>query len=157
MAIRPKRKSRDDTEMDITPMIDVTFLLLIFFIVASKMDPQKATDLPEARHGLAAFANTAAVFIISKGTGDNVKIFKGLSKTDDQLIGGDLIAQEKEIQDFVTTELSQEPVGGQKKKNSVLILAEKGFKYRHVDRVLKAAADVLEDEHTISVAVMEQQ
>ncbi len=26
-----KKKSRDDTEMDMTPMVDVTFLLLIFF------------------------------------------------------------------------------------------------------------------------------
>ena len=36
--VMPRRK-RDDDEMDITPMIDITFLLLIFFVVASKMDP----------------------------------------------------------------------------------------------------------------------
>lgn len=32
------RKKREDDEMDITPMIDITFLLLIFFIVCSTME-----------------------------------------------------------------------------------------------------------------------
>mgnify|MGYP003325625382 CR=1 FL=1 len=31
------RKKLEDAEMDITPMIDVTFLLLIFFMVTSTM------------------------------------------------------------------------------------------------------------------------
>ena len=29
-----RRRQLDDSEMDITPMIDITFLLLIFFLVA---------------------------------------------------------------------------------------------------------------------------
>ena len=48
----PKRKRNpDDGEMDVTPMIDVTFLLLAFFVVVSKMDPQAAVDLPKASYG----------------------------------------------------------------------------------------------------------
>jgi len=30
------RRALEDTEMDITPMIDIVFLLLIFFVVTSK-------------------------------------------------------------------------------------------------------------------------
>ncbi|MCP3692284.1 MAG: biopolymer transporter ExbD, partial [Planctomycetaceae bacterium] len=36
------RRREEDVEMDITPMIDVTFLLLIFFLVASKMSADQA-------------------------------------------------------------------------------------------------------------------
>ncbi len=33
-------------------MIDIVFLLLIFFLVASKMDESAAVRLPPARHGV---------------------------------------------------------------------------------------------------------
>lgn len=46
-----KRNVIEDTEMDITPMIDITFLLLIFFLVASVPDPQVAVELPAAVMG----------------------------------------------------------------------------------------------------------
>ena len=47
------RPHQDDSEMDITPMIDMTFLLLIFFLVASKMDRSNEVRLPPAEHGVA--------------------------------------------------------------------------------------------------------
>ena len=40
-----------DAEMDFTPMIDMVFLLLIFFLVASKIDQATSVKLPPARHG----------------------------------------------------------------------------------------------------------
>ncbi len=40
------RESRDDTEMDMTPMVDVTFLLLIFFMVTAAFTAQKSLPLP---------------------------------------------------------------------------------------------------------------
>ena len=46
------RDSIEDTEIDITPMIDITFLLLIFFIVSSKMDPAANVPLPAATTGV---------------------------------------------------------------------------------------------------------
>jgi len=39
-------KNRDDTEMDMTPMVDVTFLLLIFFMVTAAFTLQKSIPLP---------------------------------------------------------------------------------------------------------------
>jgi biopolymer transport protein ExbD len=38
----------DDTEIDITPMIDIVFLLLIFFLVTSKMTAEETPPLPKA-------------------------------------------------------------------------------------------------------------
>ena len=47
------RRSRalPDTEIDITPMIDVTFQLLIFFMVTSTMQGNPPADLPPAKSG----------------------------------------------------------------------------------------------------------
>lgn len=58
------RKKRPEEEMDITPMIDITFLLLIFFVVASKMDPTQTGKIPEATNGLAISAKDSAVIFI---------------------------------------------------------------------------------------------
>ncbi len=153
-----KNKRTDDTEMDITPMIDVTFLLLIFFVVASKMDPQKAMDLPNAQHGLVVSANTAVVLVVAKGKGDDVVIYKGNSKTDSAIVDGDKAQQEVDIQQYVQQELAKEPTGGEKKKTQVLVMAERGYKFRHVNRVLQAVGEVIDpDIHNLSVAIMETQ
>jgi len=41
-----KKKNRDDTEMDMTPMVDVTFLLLIFFMITASFSIQKVFRTP---------------------------------------------------------------------------------------------------------------
>lgn len=43
-AARPRR--RDEDEMDLTPMVDVTFLLLIFFMITAAFAVQKAINVP---------------------------------------------------------------------------------------------------------------
>ena len=45
VALAKKKKSTDD-EMDMTPMVDVTFLLLIFFMVTASFVIQMSMDLP---------------------------------------------------------------------------------------------------------------
>lgn len=40
------KKKRDETEMDMTPMVDVTFLLLIFFMVTASFSVQKSIPMP---------------------------------------------------------------------------------------------------------------
>ncbi len=42
----PKRKKREDGELDMTPMVDVTFLLLIFFMVTASFALQKSIQMP---------------------------------------------------------------------------------------------------------------
>ena len=56
-----RRFTQSDDEMDITPMIDITFLLLIFFLVASTPDRQTAVDLPTARFGRGVSQNNAVI------------------------------------------------------------------------------------------------
>lgn len=47
-----KKRYDHDADLDITPMIDVTFLLLIFFMVTSTMQATPEIDLPPAYHGV---------------------------------------------------------------------------------------------------------
>jgi biopolymer transport protein ExbD len=47
----PKKRVVPDTEMDITPMIDVTFQLLIFFMVTSTMQGTPDLDIPKSVSG----------------------------------------------------------------------------------------------------------
>lgn len=53
-----------DADLDITPMIDVTFLLLIFFMVTSTMQPPQTEDVPPARHGIGINATESVVIRI---------------------------------------------------------------------------------------------
>lgn len=41
-----KRRPRDTEEMDLTPMVDMTFLLLIFFMVTASLQLQKSLEMP---------------------------------------------------------------------------------------------------------------
>ena len=52
-----KRKKPEETDLDITPMIDVTFLLLIFFMVTSTMQGTPDKDIPPAKGGTNANAS----------------------------------------------------------------------------------------------------
>ena len=49
--ISRRRTKTNDADLDITPMIDVTFLLLIFFMVTSTMHPARDKDIPAAVNG----------------------------------------------------------------------------------------------------------
>ncbi|MCH2210497.1 MAG: biopolymer transporter ExbD [Fuerstiella sp.] len=52
-----RKKRTADSDLDITPMIDVTFLLLIFFMVTSTMQATPDKDIPPAVTGQNANAN----------------------------------------------------------------------------------------------------
>ncbi|NNJ26937.1 ExbD/TolR family protein [Alienimonas chondri] len=47
----PPKEKRKELDFDITPMIDVVFLLLIFFMVSSTMQEPSKSDAPPAVHG----------------------------------------------------------------------------------------------------------
>lgn len=57
-------RSQSEAELDITPMIDVTFLLLIFFMVTSTMQGNPDRDLPRAEHGLGIEKAGAMIFLV---------------------------------------------------------------------------------------------
>ncbi len=73
-----KKKKLDDGDLDITPMIDVTFLLLIFFMVASTMEPSSEAKLAPARYGDGVTADMmmqiAVLAPVGEGSPPTIKI-----------------------------------------------------------------------------------
>ena len=121
------RKKLEDAEMDITPMIDITFLLLIFFLVAAKMDSQRAVGLPDARAGSAILAEKAVTVIIEPSGPDAVLVSNG----EGDQFSTDLEAQEAEITSYIEDQLDSG-------KQFVLLKAGKGIRHKEVSRVAQA-------------------
>ena len=61
---KSKRVETDDDDLDITPMIDVTFLLLIFFMVTSNMTKAATVNIPPAKHGLGVQTSKSSTITI---------------------------------------------------------------------------------------------
>jgi biopolymer transport protein ExbD len=63
----PRRPVRETADMDITPMIDIVFLLMIFFLVCSTASMRMAVDLPPARHGGGVSEQSSVIITVTEG------------------------------------------------------------------------------------------
>jgi biopolymer transport protein ExbD len=131
-----KRTPMESAEMDITPMIDCTFLLLIFFVLTSTME-SKTLELPKAKHGAAAVEQNCVIIVLGGGGGSPAKVYLASSVDEDQLVTGSAEDQEKAVAQYVIREVRAHP-----EKKGVLIKAAAGVKHRDVARIAKAAATV---------------
>lgn len=61
-------KAHDEDEMDLTPMVDVTFLLLIFFMITAAFAVQKAINVPPVND------ETSAAEVIDDPEDDSIVI-----------------------------------------------------------------------------------
>jgi biopolymer transport protein ExbD len=75
-AIPRHRRHEEDEEMDLTPMVDVTFLLLIFFMITAAFALQKSLEVPPMQEDEAAAAPTVEDLeqdaIVVRVDGDNI-------------------------------------------------------------------------------------
>lgn len=125
-----RRKSKDDGDLDITPMIDVTFLLLIFFMVTSTMKGTPDKDIPPSSSGTNAnaggFVNVAIMAPKSAGSESELQL-DGNTVTLDQF---------KE-------QLSQKTVEG---PMEIMIYAERDVKSGFVGEVEGIIGEVIGEE-----------
>ncbi len=142
--LRPRPPSNDD-ELDITPMIDITFLLLIFFLVSSKMTAEQAVELPKARHGGVVAAKESVVILMKRGSGDLAEV----QKSDGTPFSGDPEQQNAEIAEYVAT-------GIDSGKKHVIIRAEGSVRHGEIGRVSEAISESMDEGEMINIAVMEQ-
>ena len=139
------RKVPLDNNLDMTPMIDVTFLLLIFFLVSSVPDVRAALDLPAAGHGVGVSRRQALVIsVVPAADGRGVTVYLADGRLGDALPSG-TEAQETLI--HAAAEAAAR-VGTQQ----VLIKAEKNVRHRDVARLIRAASV---DGISVNLAVME--
>jgi biopolymer transport protein ExbD len=130
-----RRSRMDDIDMDITPMIDMTFLLLIFFLVSSTPDQQTAIDLPSAQHGVGVSQLESVVFTIAEGGVKAAPVYAA-----DGRIPGTELPDEPEARRNRVRELVEE--GFRDDKTSVVIKGDKHVAHRDVAQLVKAASQV---------------
>lgn len=141
----------EDCEMDITPMIDMVFQLLIFFMVCGKVGEAVSVKLPKSSTGFMVPTKESVVLIVKHGGGDSVQVLndKGVAFSNDPA------AQEQEITAYVEAGLNGAAPFSDKKQE-VLVRAEGTVKSREVARVAKAAARAAEGElERIHIGVLE--
>jgi biopolymer transport protein ExbD len=136
----PRRRAVLEGDLDITPMIDITFLLLIFFIVASRVQQSSTATLPPARYGEGVSTKTAAILTVIPGPGAHASVFKGDTTADTARVKAkDLTDQEREIADYIEQQFAGDPPEVAPKEH-VLIKAARDVRSREVSRVARAAA-----------------
>ncbi len=109
--VRPKKVKTEEADLDITPMIDIVFLLLAFFVMCSKMDPSDPVAMPKAQYGSTIPEKNCIVLVAVPGpTPGSSLIYKGRSKDENQLVrASDPIAIEEEIGQYVESEYTRKP------------------------------------------------
>ncbi|MBQ16126.1 MAG: hypothetical protein CMJ65_03270 [Planctomycetaceae bacterium] len=127
-----------DAELDITPMIDVTFLLLIFFMVTSTMQAEQELDVPTAVHGLGIEANSAIIVTIAQGEPPIITLVEDNIETDDPLTVGPYVQQRV-----------------QQGRKQVIIKAERQVQHGFVQKVTREVNNVIKeiDGARFSIAV----
>jgi biopolymer transport protein ExbD len=144
--VLPRRPVKDTAEMDITPMIDITFLLLIFFLVCSTTAVQSAVELPPARHGTGVSDRNAVILTIQdRGKSVPARVFVGDGT------GGDHLPDDEDLQADAIVEAVEQ--GLSEGKTTVLVKAEKGVRHGEMWRVYTAAGRA--EAGTLHVAVLE--
>lgn len=138
------RRPFDDSESDITPMIDMTFLLLIFFVVTSTMDPAQIGKIPKAINGLNIPAEESAVLFLKVGTADKATI----STLEGQEFSPDEETQTSEIVEYITDQLD-------KGKKQVMLFGDGDLKVGEMTRVQRIIGDAFEDIDKTYIAVQE--
>ena len=123
-----RKRSEYDAELDITPMIDVTFLLLIFFMVTSTMQPNEALDIPTSVHGLGVEANSAILITISAGDPPLINLVEDKNHTEDP----------ETVGPYVQSRMQQ----GRK---HVIIKAERLVRHGFVQKVTREANAVIKE------------
>jgi biopolymer transport protein ExbD len=130
-----RRPQRDSAEIDMTPMIDCVFLLLIFFLVGSTPDLQTAVELPAAQFGTGVSPQTSVIITVaeSEGTGP-AQVYLADGK-----VGSPLPNVPAEQEAAVTEAVEN---GFREGRATVLIKGEKRVRHREVSRIAAAAARV---------------
>jgi len=121
-------KRRLDDELDMTSLIDVVFLLLIFFMVSSTMKGTPDIDTPEAHFGTGVVERAASIVTVRRAGLGGLPL----------IILGDGIGAEGDFEDVYKYVAD----GARAGKSHVIIKAERDIPHGFVQKVAKAVARV---------------
>jgi biopolymer transport protein ExbD len=142
----PPRPPAEDAHFDITPMVDLVFMMNIFFLVTWVTATLAEVDLPAARHCTAADPETSVIFTVVAGENRKATVYLGDLRESKQV--DDNAQFEERIRQAVEE-------GKGHGKNTVLVKAEKNVVLREIVR-LSSAAMVIEGMN-LKLAVLEKE
>ena len=123
MKIQSKYDDGDDIEVDMSPMIDMVFLLLIFFIVASTVIDQKVPiKIPKAAYAKVPDDTTGRLVV-------------SVNK-DDEMFVGPMPVTIDQLKERLEIELEADP------NLRILIRSGKEVKYKTNEKIMEACAEV---------------
>ena len=134
--------------MDITPMIDITFLLLIFFLVTSIPDEKTSVTLPEATHGDAVSQLDAVVFTVAQGGDELAPVYAADGRIEGKALTDDPAGRDEAIQEAVKAGIAEG-------KTDVVVKADRGVAYRHVASVIDSVSRV--EGASLHIAVLDSE
>ena len=121
-----QQKENDDVELDMSPMIDMVFLLLIFFIVASQIIDEKPKVLiPEAAAAIKPTDDVVNRLMISVSKNEPPDYFFRLQKVEFE-----------ELAIRIGREFEANP------DLRILIRSDAETKYKVTEKIMKACAEV---------------
>lgn len=141
--LTPRRPIHDEARFDITAMIDLVFMMNIFFLVTTVGASLAEIDLPAAKHCVPADRDTSVIVTIlaSPDRGPGL-VFVEETPEGRPLV--DLAEQERAVRAAVEA-------GVRAHKTTVLIKAEKSVRLRDVARIGATAVAVPGTELKVSV------
>jgi len=145
-----KTHNDEQPTLNLTPMIDCVFLLLIFFLVSSTPDQNTAIELPPARHGGGVSMQSSVIITIADRPGDQPAAVYLADGTKGNVLPDDPKQQETAIVEAVTDGF----MSGQ--KSSVLIKAARKVKHKFVSQVAIAVGKADVEDAKLNIAVFEK-
>ncbi|MFM8286802.1 MAG: ExbD/TolR family protein [Planctomycetaceae bacterium] len=124
------KKPVADGEMDITPMIDCVFQLLIFFMVASNMSGQTEANLPPAQTGVGVETQKSTVITVRAVPGSGAGNWQ-MFLDPDQVNPVDMATVQQQVRQKVGQGLPD-----------VVIKAERGLSHGTVQEVARGVNEI---------------
>jgi biopolymer transport protein ExbD len=134
-----------EAHVDMTAMIDLVFMLNIFFLVTTIVSTLAEVDLPAAKHVVSADPEMSVIFtVLLDRPGRPPRVYLGDDIKKDPLPA--------DSQDEAIAAASE--AGRNAGKNAVIIKAEKAIPLRDIARIANAATSV--EGMTLNLAVLEK-
>lgn len=142
-----RRPMHDEAKFDITAMIDLVFMMNIFFLVTSVTAALAEMDLPVAKHVMPSDPDSSIVFTIVADTGSGSAEMT-IDEGKETFLLADMDMHEKRIRDLIEAAVRAD-------RKTVLIKAEKSVRLRDISRVGAVAGGVPGTQ--LKLAVIEQE
>jgi biopolymer transport protein ExbD len=143
----PRRSGSENSEFDITAMIDLVFMMNIFFLVTSLTKSAAEVDLPQAKHCSPADEKDCVVILVRSGTDPASPVVSVTDGETEQQIA------QTELEERIRTAVEG---GVEQNKNKVLIKAEAKVLLGHIVRISTLATAVEGVEPLFAVMEVDQ-